>query len=94
MAASSLSLKDANGVSSLLACLNTDTIQGQHLVAINIDPVSKGILINTTATISFTMKPIAPKDVNSSACWLFEGNDGLMYPAVATAAGELLVDMT
>lgn len=91
MSASPLALKDSNSVSTLLACLNTDTVQGQHLVAIGIDPISKGILINTSATISFTMVPISPKDVNSSACWAFEGTDHKLYPAVATAAGELLI---
>lgn len=92
MASSTLALKDGNSVSTLLACLNTDTVQGTHLVAIAIDPISKGILIDTSATISFTMVPIAPKDVNSSACWLFEGTDGKTYPAVATSTGVLLVD--
>lgn len=93
MSASTKALKDANSVSSLLACLNTDTVQGTNLVAIAIDPTSHGIKINTTANISFTMVPIVPKDVNSSACWAFEGTDGKMYPAVATANGELLVDV-
>lgn len=94
MSASSLALKDQNGVSALLACLNTDTVQGTHLVAIAIDQSTKAIKISTTATISFTMTPIDPKDVNSSACWAFEGSDGKLYPAVATSIGELLVDMT
>ena len=94
MTASPQALKDVNGVSTLLACLNTDTVQGTHLVCIAVDPISKGILIDATATISFTMKPIDPKDVNSSACWAFEGTDHKMYPAVATSTGALLVDMT
>ena len=94
MTASPLALKDSNSVSALLACLNTDTVQGTHLVAIAVNPTSHGIKINTIATISFTMKPIDAKDVNYSACWAFEGTDGLLYPAVATSIGELLVNMT
>ncbi len=93
MVASSLALKDGNSVSTLLACLNTDTVQGQHLVAIAIDPITHGIEVDTVSTISFTMKPISPKDVNSYACWAFEGSDGLLYPAVANSDGALLVDM-
>lgn len=86
-------IRDQNRVTAKLAVLNTDTVQGQHLVRIAENPVSRGILINTTATISFTMVPIDPKDANYVNVWLFEGDDGLTYPAVATASGELLVDL-
>lgn len=86
-------LKDQNRVTSRQAVLNTDTVQGTNLVNIAIDPSSKGIKINTSATISFTMTPIDPKDDNFKNVWLFQGADGLTYPAVATAAGELLVDL-
>lgn len=85
-------LKDANSVPTLLAVLNTDTVQGQHLVRIAEDESDFGIKVNTTATISFTMKPIDPRDENYVSVWAFEGSDGLLYPAVATAAGELLVN--
>lgn len=84
--------RDQNHVTAKLAVLNTDTVQGQHLVRIAINPVDNGILVNTTATISFTMVPIDPKDTNYVNVWLFEGTDGLTYPAVATASGELLID--
>ena len=87
-------LKDGNSVATLLAVLNTDTVQGTNKVRIAVDPVTEGILLNPTATISFTMKPIDPRDENYVSVWAFEGTtDGLLYPAVATAAGELLVDM-
>lgn len=86
--------KDQNHVFSKLAVLNTDTVQGQHLVPIKINTVNNGIKINTTDTISFTMVPVAPHDENWQKCWLFQGSiDGLTYPAVANASGELLVDM-
>lgn len=86
-------LKDQNSVASLMAVLNTDTVQGTNLVRIAIDPATNQIKTSTTATISFTMKPIDPKDANSVSIWLFQGLDGLTYPAVATSLGELLIDM-
>lgn len=88
-----VALKDTNSVSSLMAVLNTDTVQGTNLVRIAINPVTNNILTTTTATISFTMKPVDPKDENSVGLWLFQGLDGLTYPAVATSLGELLIDM-
>lgn len=84
--------RDGNNVPAKLACLNTDTVQGTNFVPILIDGTTKGILINNTATISFTMQPVDPRDDNYVGCWLFEGTDGLTYPAVATSIGELLVD--
>lgn len=39
------------------------------------------------------MIPVTPKDENYKNCWLFQGEStGLLYPAVATIDGELLVD--
>ena len=88
-----VALKDGSSVSTLTAVLNTDTVQGQHLVRIAVNPATQGIKVNSSATISFSMKPINPKDANSSEVWLFQGSDGLPYPAVATSLGELLVDI-
>lgn len=85
--------RDQNHVPGKLAVLNTDTVQGQHLVPIAINISNGGISIDETSTISFTMMPIDPHDENYVDCWLFQGADGLTYPAVATAAGEVLVDM-
>lgn len=84
--------RDKNRVASKLAVLNTDTVQGQHLVPIAINPANNEIMVTTTATISFTMVPIDEKDENFVNCWLFMGSDGLTYPAVATSDGELLID--
>ena len=84
--------RDGNFVPSKLAVLNTDTVQGATLVPLRIDPDNEGLRINTTATISFTMVPIDPRDPNFVTCWLFQGTDGLTYPAVATIDGELLID--
>lgn len=84
--------RDENNVPALLACLNTDTLQGANLVPIAVTS-SGGIMISTTDTISFTMVPIDPRDENYRTCALFLGEDGLVYPAVATSGGELLVDM-
>lgn len=82
--------QDQNRVFSKLAVLNTDTVQGTNLVTIKVD--SNGLLtVDDVAAISFTMVPVSPKDENYRNCWLFEGTDGLTYPAVATAAGELLI---
>lgn len=83
--------RDQNHVPSKLAVLNTDTVQGTNLVSIACT-AGGAIKINSTDTISFTMSPIDPRDENFVTCWLFEGTDGLTYPAVANAAGELLVD--
>lgn len=85
-------LRDQNTVTSKIAVLNTDTVQGQHLVRIHINPSNNGIKVNTTATISFVMQPVDPRDENYATCWLFQGTDGLIYPAVATAEGALLID--
>lgn len=73
--------------------LNTDTVQGTHLVRLGFNPSNGGLLIDSTATISFTMVPIDPEDQNYVGCWIFQGDDGLLYPAVGTSDGEILVDM-
>ncbi len=83
--------RDGNTVASKLAVLNTDMIQGTHLVSIAIS--GDRILVDSASTISFTMQPIDPRDDNYAACWLFQGTDGLTYPAVANASGALLVDI-
>lgn len=88
-----VALKDSNSAATYLAVLNTDTTQGTHLINIAIDSTNKGIKINTTATISFTMVPIDPRDQNYVGVWAFEGTDHQLYPAVATVVGELLVDL-
>lgn len=85
-------LKDAQSVSTLLAVLNTDTVQGTNLVRIKLNPLNGAIKVNSVATIAFTPKAIDPKDQNYVNCWLFQGTDGLTYPAAATSAGELLID--
>lgn len=83
--------RDNNYVTSKLACLNTDTVQGANLVPIRINPSNNRIKATRNASISFTMKPVDPRDENYVGCWLFEGSDGLTYPAVATSAGKLLI---
>lgn len=90
---SNRAVKDVNMISSKLAVLNTDTVQGQHLVALAINPTTGGILVNETATISFTMQPLSPRDDNFVPCWTFEGTDGKTYPCVATSKGELLISI-
>jgi len=84
-------IQDENRVFSKLAVLNTDTVQGTNLVNIKINASNGEIQMDSSATISFTMVPIDPHDANWQKCWLFEGTDGLTYPAVATADGKLLV---
>ena len=85
--------KDQNYRPAKLAVLNTDTIQGTNLVTNQYNESNDGIKVNTTDTISFTMQPVTPKDENYVDCWLFQGSDGLLYPAVANASGELLIDL-
>lgn len=84
--------RDSSYYPAKIAVLNTDTIQGQNLVTIEIDRITGSILASTTATISFTMKPMTPEDPNYVRVWLFQGTDGKLYPAVATAQGELLIE--
>lgn len=83
--------RDQNNVPVILAVLNTDTVQGQTLVPLTINSANDSIMVDTMATISFTMEPIDPRDENYVGCWLFQGSDGLTYPAVATAQGALLI---
>lgn len=85
-------IRDQNRVTAKLAVLNTDTVQGTNKVRIAINGSDK-ILTDASASISFTMQPVDAHDDNYVGCWLFEGSDGLTYPAVATAAGRLLVDV-
>ena len=85
--------RDNNFVPAKLACLNTDSVQGTNLVAIGINESNGAIKVTTSDTISFTPVAVDPRDENYVGCWLFEGTDGLTYPAVATADGLLLIDM-
>lgn len=82
--------RDDNYVPSKLAVLNTDTVQGGNLVSITMD--GNDLKVNNTATISFTMVPVDPQDENYVNVWLFQGTDGLLYPAVATSDGSLLIE--
>jgi hypothetical protein len=84
--------RDENNVPVKLACLNTDTVQGQTLVPISCN-ADGSVKIARGALISFTMQPVDPKDQNYVNCWLFEGTDGLTYPAVADSAGKILIDL-
>ena len=85
-------LRDENFVPSALAVLNTDSVQGTNLVRIKINADNSGMKVNPTATISFTMSPIDPRDENYVNCMTFVGSDGLVYPWVATADGEVLIE--
>lgn len=83
---------DENGVFSKTAVLNTDSTQGTNLVRLKLDESnSNSLMVNDTATISFTMAPIDPRDQNYRTCLTFTGSNGLIYPCVATASGELLI---
>ena len=84
-------LTDGNSTKTLLAVLNTDTVQGTNKVRIAINS-SNQILLDSTSTISFTMSPIDPRDDNYVGVWAFQGSDYQLYPAVATSIGALLVN--
>lgn len=90
--ASENAITDQNHVPTGLAVLNTDTVQGTNLVRIKVEESTGALMVNTTDTISFTMVPIDPKDDNYRNCLTFSGSDGLVYPWVANADGEVLVD--
>lgn len=85
-------LRDVNYITTKLAVLNTDTTQGTNLVRLEINSSTGRIKMNATDSISFTMKAIDPRDDNYISCWLFEGTNGLTYPAVGNSSGELLVN--
>lgn len=83
---------DENSIFSKTAVLNTDTVQGTNLVRLVCDENNfNSIKVNTTATISFTMQPIDPRDENYKTCLTFTGSDSNLYPCVGTADGELLI---
>jgi hypothetical protein len=83
-------LRDENFVTSGLAVLNTDTVQGQNLVRVAINGNNNGMVVDNASTISFTMVPIDPRDQNYVHCLTFTGSDGLVYPWVATSSGAVL----
>lgn len=83
-------VQDQNFIKSRLAVLNTD---GVTTVPIAIDENTGHFQVNVTDTISFTMTPLSPRDANYHTCMLFVGSDGLTYPWVANASGEVLVDL-
>lgn len=85
-------IRDQNNRPAKLAVLNTDPIQGTNLVRIKVNESNNRVIVTTTDTISFTMVPVNPQDENYVDCWLFQGSDGLLYPAVANSDGALLVD--
>lgn len=86
-------IRDDNHITAGLAVLNTDTVQGTNKVRIKINPLNNGMKVSTSATISFTMVPIDARDENYVDCLRWEGTDGRMYPWVATANGEVLIDI-
>lgn len=81
---------DQNYIKSRLGVLNTD---GITIIPIACNEVDGSMKINTTDTISFTMTPISPQDQNYVNCMLFVGSDGLTYPWVCNASGEVLVEL-
>lgn len=85
--------RDNNFITGKLACLNSDIVQGTNLVRIKINSSTGGIKINTTSSVQFTMQPISPKDQNYANCWMFQGTNDLIYPAVADANGALLISL-
>lgn len=84
--------RDHNNIPGRLACLFSDAVQGTTLVPIRIVEATGAIRINTTNTVQFTMQPVDPRDKNYVDVWLFQGTDGLTYPAVCDAEGRLLID--
>lgn len=80
---------DQNFVRSKMGVLNTD---GRTLVTIKYDESNNGMRVNYTDTISFTMTPIDLRDENFNKVLLWEGTDGLTYPWVVNASGEVLVN--
>lgn len=84
-------LQDNNFIWSKLAVLNTDTVQGQHIVPIRCTAAG-AIEMTSTDTISFTMVPDNIPRRGNLPVWTFQGTDGKLYPAVANANGQLLIN--
>ena len=80
---------DENFIKGKLGILNTD---GVTTIPIALDESTGAMKISTTDNISFTMTPISPQDENYQNCLMFEGTDGLSYPWVVNASGEVLID--
>ena len=80
--------QDENFIKGKLGVLNTD---GVTTIPIACNELTGGIKVNEVDTISFTMTPIAPDDENYNRCMLFVGSDGLTYPWVVNADGEVLI---
>ncbi len=87
--ASENAIRDQNFVTSGLAVLNTDSVQGANKIRVKID--SDSMKVTLTASIGFTMVPIDAEDENYVDCLTFVGSDGLVYPWVATASGAVLI---
>lgn len=86
--------RDENFVTTKMAVLNTDSVQGTNLVRIQVDETNfSSLKVNTVDTISFTMQPVSPKDQNYQNCMMFVGTDGNTYPWVANASGEVLISI-
>lgn len=83
--------QDDNYIWSRLAVLNTDTTQGDHIVAIKCTSAGR-IKVSATDTISFTMIPDNIPRLGNLPVWTFQGTDGKLYPAVANSSGELLIN--
>lgn len=82
-------IRDQNFVPVKLAVLNTDPTV---FVSVKVNPANNGIMVNSTDTVQFVMTPISPEDENFVNVLLFQGSDGLVYPWVANADGEVLID--
>lgn len=80
--------QDENFIKGKLGVLNTD---GVTTIPIACNELTGGIKVNEVDTISFTMTPISPEDENYNKCMLFVGSDGLTYPWVVNADGEVLI---
>lgn len=69
-------------------------VDGKTLITIKINPLTGEIKTDTTSVISYVPVPIDPRDENFQFCWLFQGQDGLTYPANVNSDGHLLVSIT
>lgn len=79
---------DQNFIRTKMGVLNTD---GITTVPIKCNQSTGAMKVNMTDTISFTMTPLDKRDENYYKCLLWVGTDGLTYPWVVNASGEVLV---
>lgn len=75
--------------------LGVSCLDGVTLIPIAIDPISGGVKVDTTSTISFDPATVAPRDSNHDPAWLgtSSSDDSVVLPIYVNANGAILIDL-